>query len=110
MGASDTDTDLAYPIPDDDVRDYLVKTSVSDDLHILKTNYLKFLGSVFRLVNAELDKCHEEWKQISTAAGLAKWWSSHLESIRTELYKAAIDDTDQPIKVRIREDGEKYHR
>ena len=106
LGASDTNTDLAYPIPDDAVRDYLIENSASDNL---KIKYLNFLGSVFRQVNAELDKCHEEWKQISTAASLAEWWSSHLESIRSEFYKAAIDGTVEPIKVRIRKDGEKYH-
>ena len=106
LSASDPNTDLAFPVPDDAVRDYLVKTSASDNLHTLKTNYIKFLGSVFRQVSAELDKCHEEWKQISTAANLAEWWSDHLESIRSELYKAAIDGTVEPIEVRIRENGE----
>jgi hypothetical protein len=47
---------LAFPTPDDAVRDYLVKTSVSDDPEVLKTNYLKFLGSVFTQVNGELKK------------------------------------------------------
>jgi hypothetical protein len=107
LAASDTNTDLAFPIPDDAVRDYLVKTAVSDGL---KTNYLKFLGNVFRLVDGELDKCQKELsgKRITTAEGLAKWWSNHLESIRTELYKAAIVSTSEPIKVRIREDGKKF--
>ena len=110
LSASDTNTDLAFPVPDDAIRDYLVKTSVLDDLYSLKTNYLKFLGSVFRQINIELDNCHEELKQISTAAGLAKWWSSHLQSIRSKLYKAAIDGTVKSIEVSVREDGEKYHR
>ena len=101
---SDTKTDLAFPIPDNAVRDYLM--SVSEDL---PTKYLTFLGSVFRLINCELDFCQEDWKQIPTAAGLAKWWSSHLEDIRSKLYKEAIDSTAEPIPVRIHEDGEKYH-
>ena len=101
---SDTKADLAFPIPDNAVRDYLM--SVSEDL---PTKYLTFLGSVFRLINCELDFCQEDWKQIPTAPGLAKWWSSHLEDIRSKLYKEAIDSTAEPIPVRIREDGEKYH-
>ncbi len=39
-----------------------VTTSVSDDQHILKTNYLKFLGSVFTQINGELERCREELK------------------------------------------------
>ena len=105
LGASDTNTDLAFPIPDDAVRDYLIKDSDN-----LKIKFLTFLGSVFKQINTELDKCHEEWKQISTAADLAEWWSGHLGSIRSELYKAAIEGTVEPIEVRIREDGEMYHR
>jgi len=66
---------LAFPIPNDVVRDYLVKTSPSDDQHVLKTNYLKF-GSVFTRVNGGLEKCREELseKQITSAEDLAKWW------------------------------------
>jgi len=108
---ADTVTDLAFPTPDDAVHDYLVKASVTDDQHTLKTNYLKFLGNVFRLVNGELDKCHEELRgrQITTAEGLAKWWSNHLQgTLRTKLYKAAINGTSEAIEVSIREDGEKY--
>ena len=112
LDSANTVTDLAFPIPDDAVRDYLVKTSVSGDRHILKTNYLKFLGNVFRVVNVELDKCHNELtsKKITTVGGLAKWWSSHLQRVRTELYKAAVDGTSEDNKVSIREYGEKYHR
>jgi hypothetical protein len=101
-----TNADLAFPIPDGAVRDYLVTTSVSDDQHILKTNYLKFLASVFTQVNAELEKCRTEWreKSIRTAEDLAKWWSGHLEGVRAELYKAAIVGANKPIQVRIRED------
>ncbi len=39
---------------------------------------------------------------------LAKWWSSHLEGLRTELYKAVIDGAGGAIQVRIREDGKEY--
>ena len=35
LDSSNTVTDLAFPIHDDAVRDYLVKTSVSGDRHIL---------------------------------------------------------------------------
>ena len=84
-----------------------MKTSASDDL---PTKYLTFLGIVFRLINCELDIHREEWEHIPTAAGLAKWWSSHLENIRSKLYKEAVDGTTEPIEVCIREDGEKYHR
>jgi len=41
---------FGLPTPDDAVRDYLVKTSVSDGPEVLKTNYLKFLSSVFACV------------------------------------------------------------
>ena len=104
--------DLAFPIPDDAVRDYLVTTSVSDDQHILKTNYLKVLAGVFTQVNGELEKCLEELRerQIRTAEDLARWWSSHLEGIRTGLYKEAIDSANKAIQVRIRKDGKEYHR
>jgi len=102
---------LAFPIPDDAVREHLVTTSLSADHHVLKTNYLKFLGNVFTQVYDELDKCREELKkQTPTAADLAKWWSRHLEGRRTELYKAAIDSASNATQVCIREDGEKYHR
>jgi hypothetical protein len=72
---------------------------------MLKTNYLKFLASVFTQVNGELEKCRKEFsrKRIGTAEGLAKWWSGHLEGVRTELYKAAIDGANKTIEVRIRE-------
>ena len=102
-------TDLAFPTPDDAVRDYLVKTSISLDL---KTNYLKFLGSVFKRVCDELEKCRKEWggKRTTTAQALAEWWSKHLESVRTELYKAAIDGAGEDIEVCIREDGKRYHQ
>jgi hypothetical protein len=62
---------------------------------------------VFTQVNDELEKCREELsvKQIRTSEGLAKWWSSHLEGVRTGLYKAAIDDAKKPIQVRIRTHG-----
>ena len=106
FGRSDTKADLAFPIPDNAVRDHLMKTFVSEDL---PTKYLTFLGSVFKLINCELDSCQEDWKQIPTAAGLAKWWSAHLEDICSKLYKEVIDSTAEPIPVRIREDGEKYH-
>ena len=87
------------------MRDYLVTTSISDDQHILKTNYLKFLASVFTQVNAELEKCRKEWREkyIRTAEDLAKWWSDHLEGVRAELYKAAIDSAKEELQVRIRE-------
>ena len=95
---------MAFPIPDDAVRDYLVKTSLSDDQHVLKTNYLKLLGSVFTQVNDELERCREELeKQIPTAGDLAKWWSRRLEGRRTELYKAAIDGARNATQVCIRE-------
>jgi len=104
-------TDLAFPIPDDAVCDYLIKTSLLDDLDGLKTNYLKFLGSVFTQVNDELKRCREELeKQVTMAEDLAKWWSSHLEGQRTELYKAVIDGARNPIEVCICEDGKKNHR
>ncbi|KAF8218993.1 hypothetical protein L208DRAFT_1523899 [Tricholoma matsutake] len=93
--------DLAFPIPDNAVHDYLVTASLSDDQHILKTNYLKFLGSLFMEVNGELEKCLGDLskKQIRTAEDLAKWWSCHLEGIRTGLYKAVIDGATQPIQI-----------
>ncbi|KIM76540.1 hypothetical protein PILCRDRAFT_12766 [Piloderma croceum F 1598] len=49
--------DLAFPIPDDAVRDYFVTRAYSTDPQTLKTNYLKFLGGVFTQVNTELDFC-----------------------------------------------------
>ena len=110
LSASDTNTGLAFPAPDDVVRNYLVSPPGSRNSNTLKISYIKFFGSVFKQVNAELDKCHEEWEQISTAASLAKWWSKHLESIRSELYKAAVEGTAEPIEVRIRENGEKYRQ
>ncbi|KAF8222578.1 hypothetical protein L208DRAFT_591936 [Tricholoma matsutake] len=93
--------DLAFPIPDNAVRDYLVTASLSDDQHILKTNYLKFFGSLFTEVDGELEKCMGDLrkKQIRTAEDLAKWWSCHLEGIRTGLYKAVIDGATQPIQI-----------
>jgi len=101
---------LAFPIPDDAVRNYLVKTSLLDDQHVLKTNYLKLLGSVFTQVNDELERCREELeKQIPTAGDLAKWWSRRLEGRRTELYKAVIDGASNATQVCISEGGEKYH-
>ena len=48
-------------------------------------------------------------KQIRTAEGLGKWWSSHLEGVRMGLYKAAIDGAKEAIQVRIRKDGKDYH-
>ena len=80
-----------------------------NDQHTLKTNYLKFLGSVFTQVNGELEKCREELskKKIKTAEDLAKWWSSHLEGVRTELYQAAIDGAGKAIEVRIHENHKK---
>jgi hypothetical protein len=110
LGSSDTVTDLAFPFPDDAVRDYLIKSSVSDDQQILKTNYLKFFSNVFRLAKGELDKYDNELneKKITTAEGLAKWWSSHLPSVRTGLYKAAIDGTNEASEVSTRENVEKY--
>ena len=58
---------------------------------------------MFTQVNGELEKCREELneKQIRTAEDLAKWWSGHLEGLRTELYKAAIDGAGGAIQVRI---------
>ena len=102
---------MAFPIPDDAVRDYLVTTSVSDDQHTLKTNYLKFLASVFTQVGGELEKCWEELseKRTRTTQDLAKWWSSHLGGVRRELYKAAIDGANKTIQVRIRKDGRGHH-
>ncbi len=66
---------------------------------------------MFAQINGELEKCREELskKTIRTAEDLAKWWSSHLEGLRTELYKAAIDGAGEAIQVRICEDGKKYH-
>jgi len=66
---------------------------------------------VFTQVNDELEKCREELsvKQIRTSEGLAKWWSSHLEGVRTGLYKAAIDGAKEAIQVRIRAEGKEYH-
>ena len=84
-----------------------MKNSASDDL---PAKYLTFLGSVFRLIDCELDTHREEWEQIPSAAGLAEWWSSHLKNIRSKLYKKAVDGAAESIEVRIREDGEKYHR
>ena len=98
-------TDLAFPVPDDAVRNYLVTTSLSHDQHIMKTNYLKFLGSVFAQVNGELEKCREELSDKRNAEDLAKWWSRRLESIRPKLYKAAIDGAGEANPVRIREHG-----
>jgi len=64
---------------------------------------------VFLQVNGELEKCREELskKQIRTAKDLAKWWSSHLEGVRTKLYKAAIEGAGKAIQVRIHEDHKK---
>jgi hypothetical protein len=72
---------------------------------MLKTNYLKFLAGVFTQVNGELEKCREELsrKHVRTAEDLAKWWSDHLEGVRAELYKAAIDSAKKELQVRIRE-------
>lgn len=60
---------------------------------------------MFTQVNGELEKYRKEFgrKHIRTAEGLAKWWSGHLEGVRTELYKAAIDGANNAIEVRIRE-------
>ncbi len=75
----------------------------------LKANYLKFFSIVFRRVYDELEKCQEELsrKHVTTAGDLARWWSSHLGSIRTELYKVAIDGAGEPIKVSTRGDSKK---
>jgi hypothetical protein len=56
----------------------------------------------------ELDFCRTELskKQITSAGDLAKWWSSHLESVRPRLYGAAIDAASKDIPVRI----DKYNR
>ena len=63
---------------------------------------------MFTEVDGELEKCREELsgKHVRTAEDLAKWWSSHLEGVRTELYKAAIDGANKAIQVRIRKDEE----
>jgi hypothetical protein len=96
-------TDLAFPIPDDDVRNYLVTQAYSTDPQILKTNYLKFLGGVFTEVKMELESWQMELskKRITSAGDLAKWWSSHLESIRPRLYKAATKAASKDILVRV---------
>jgi hypothetical protein len=94
---------LAFPIPDDAVRDYLVKP-LSDDQHGLKARYLKFFCSLFTQVTGELETCQENLKQITRADDLAKWWSSHLEVRRTELYKAAIEGAAGAIQVCTCED------
>ena len=85
------------------MRDYFVTRAYSTDPHILKTNYLKFLGGVFTQVKMELDFCRAELskKRITSAGDLAKWWSSHLESVRPRLYGAAIKSASKDIPVRI---------
>jgi hypothetical protein len=40
-------------------------------------------------------------EQISTAEDLAKWWSGHLEGVRTGLYEEVIDGANEDIKVRV---------
>ena len=56
----------------------------------------------------ELDFCRAELskKRITSAGDLAKWWSSHLESVRPRLYGAAIDAASKDVPVRI----DKYNR
>ena len=96
-------TGPCLPIPDDAVRDYFVTRAYSTDPHTLKTNYLRFQGGVFTQVKMELDFCRTELskKRITSAGDLAKWWSSHLESVRPRLYGAAINVASKDIPVRI---------
>jgi hypothetical protein len=98
---------LAYPIPDDAIRDHLVPTIFSNDQPILTTRYLRFLRCVFRQINDELEQCKELLRQanIQTAEDLARWWSKHLEGRRKELYQAMIDGSREAISVRTCEDG-----
>jgi hypothetical protein len=58
-----------------------------------------------------LGKCQGELrdKQIRTAEDLARWWSGHLEGVRTGLYKAAIGGANEAIQVRICEGGKGDH-
>jgi hypothetical protein len=78
---------------------------------MLKTKYLKFLGSVFKQINGELENSQQELneKKIRTAEDLAKWWSNHLKGVRTEPYKAAIDGAAEANQVRICVDSKKHH-
>lgn len=103
---SDRELDLAFPLADDAVRDYFVTFSVRNSL-MLKTMYLKFLGSVFSTVEAELRACRTELenKQIRSGQELAKWWSDHLIDVRQELYEQAIRVTDEKTPVRIYRGG-----
>jgi len=86
---------LPYPIPDDAVRNYLVTASFSEDQEILKTNYLTFFTSLFTKVKDELENCRGKLSENSTAQDLAKWWSGHLESRRTGLYKEVVDGAEK---------------
>ena len=67
---------------------------------------------MFAQVNDELDKCGGELskKQIKNTEDLARWWSSHLKSVRKELYQAAIEGAKDAIQARIHEDGKETHR
>jgi hypothetical protein len=76
--------DLAFPRPDHEVREFLVTDTSIDTVNI---SYLKFLGGLFKAVTQEVEACKPE---VNSREMLAKWWSSHLESNRQQLYKAAI--------------------
>ena len=102
-----TITGLAFPHPDNAVRDYLAKTAFSPNQHILKSNYLKFLTSLFTLVMGELNNSEEAHK---TTEDLAKWWSSRLAGGRKELYDAVVNGALKDVQVRIREVGMMFHR
>ena len=58
---------------------------------------------MFTQVKMELDFCRTELskRQVISAGDLAKWWSSHLESVRPRLYGAAINSASKDIPVRI---------
>jgi hypothetical protein len=76
----------------------------------LRTSYLKLLDGVFTLIKAELDRCEDELseKQIETAEQLATYWSSHLVTIRKQLYQEAIESTKKEPEVRFQVDALKY--
>ncbi|KAF8340879.1 hypothetical protein F5887DRAFT_1225825 [Amanita rubescens] len=80
----------AFPAPDRGIRDHLFSVPSKADFDA-KMHYIKFLGAIFQVINAELEK------NIDIGGGyrydrnsLARWWYNHLTKARTRIYSQII--------------------
>ena len=80
--------DMAYPPPDNEIRNYLDWQAA--DLCDAKTRYLHLLGHLFKVVSDELAVLYHE-KQRSYVS-LAETWREHVEKgqNRIRMYSTAV--------------------